>query len=50
MPQMAPMNWMMIFLLTLMLIFFMICLNYFSFYFTPQKKIIHKSTKINWKW
>nr|YP_009727423.1 ATP synthase F0 subunit 8 [Diamesus osculans]QIA46737.1 ATP synthase F0 subunit 8 [Diamesus osculans] len=51
MPQMAPMNWL-ILLIIFMIIFMMFnVLNYFSFKY-PVKKNFNKklSSKLNWKW
>nr|YP_009024415.1 ATP synthase F0 subunit 8 [Massicus raddei]AGO01997.1 ATP synthase F0 subunit 8 [Massicus raddei] len=51
MPQMAPLNW-----LTLYIFFFMIfmlfnMINYYSFFYTVKKDLIKKkSTSLNWKW
>nr|QNP10113.1 ATP synthase F0 subunit 8 [Ochthebius colveranus] len=52
MPQMMPLNWLMLFFF-FSLVFMMInSLNYFSFlYQYPSKKSLNfKMLKINWKW
>nr|YP_009185791.1 ATP synthase F0 subunit 8 [Atrecus affinis]ALO70365.1 ATP synthase F0 subunit 8 [Atrecus affinis] len=52
MPQMAPMNWLMLFL-TLTLIFLLFnSMNYYSFKYNNNKiKFLMKNiSKLNWKW
>nr|YP_010981966.1 ATP synthase F0 subunit 8 [Anotylus gibbulus]UZA61056.1 ATP synthase F0 subunit 8 [Anotylus gibbulus] len=51
MPQMAPMNWLTLFFMFLMVYMMFNTLNYFMFLYTPQNKIYLKLKKqINWKW
>nr|AYN50425.1 ATP synthase F0 subunit 8 [Ceratopus sp. CG351] len=51
MPQMAPMNWISLYILFLFLFIMMIIINYYSFLYTPKSiKTIKKAKKINWKW
>nr|AVN68178.1 ATP synthase F0 subunit 8 [Nocticola sp. JW1 9/1] len=51
MPQMMPMNWIMLFTLTIMMLFLVISLNHS----TPLNKFINNTypqsqSKTNWKW
>nr|ARH55067.1 ATP synthase F0 subunit 8 [Lordithon exoletus] len=51
MPQMAPMNWLMLFLYFTILFLLFNSINYFSFSYTPQSyKLNLKNKLINWKW
>nr|AXS65193.1 ATP synthase F0 subunit 8 [Staphylinoidea sp. 1 KM-2017] len=51
MPQMAPMNWMILFLFFIMIFMLFNSLNYFCFLYTPKSTIAKKKTMyINWKW
>nr|WGL40334.1 ATP synthase F0 subunit 8 [Tomicus piniperda] len=52
MPQMAPMNWLILFTLFTFLFILTMIINYFSFYYSPSYKILKNSmiNKINWKW
>nr|QLY90217.1 ATP synthase F0 subunit 8 [Hydraena gracilis] len=51
MPQMAPMNWLMLFMYFISMFLLMNSLNYFMFLYNPQNKLIKKyNIKINWKW
>nr|AML25848.1 ATP synthase F0 subunit 8 [Staphylinidae sp. BMNH 1274171] len=51
MPQMAPMNWLMLFLMFIMVFMMFNSLNYFCFLYPPQNLLLKKMkiTK-NWKW
>nr|ALO70704.1 ATP synthase F0 subunit 8 [Medon apicalis] len=51
MPQMAPLNWLILFLMIIMIYLMFNFINYYSFMYTP--KISHikpKYSYINWKW
>uniref|UniRef100_A0AAU7GJG9 ATP synthase complex subunit 8 n=1 Tax=Cardipennis shaowuensis TaxID=342701 RepID=A0AAU7GJG9_9CUCU len=51
MPQMAPMNWVSLYIFFSFLLLLLIVFNYYMFLYTPLKmKIIKKEKKINWKW
>nr|YP_006576033.1 ATP synthase F0 subunit 8 [Necrophila americana]ACZ58560.1 ATP synthase F0 subunit 8 [Necrophila americana] len=51
MPQMAPMNWLILFLMFIMVFLLFNSMNYFSFMYPIKKTSSNKSTsKINWKW
>nr|ALO77336.1 ATP synthase F0 subunit 8 [Chirotenon longimanus] len=51
MPQMAPLNWLSLFMFFIVIFFIFNIYNFYSFLPTPPKKIIKKkSTSINWKW
>nr|QNP10074.1 ATP synthase F0 subunit 8 [Ochthebius perpusillus] len=52
MPQMAPMNWMMLFFMFTMIFLMFNTLNYFSFKYIPIQKTNNKKNlkKLNWKW
>nr|YP_010999498.1 ATP synthase F0 subunit 8 [Ochthebius lejolisii]WPM98410.1 ATP synthase F0 subunit 8 [Ochthebius lejolisii] len=52
MPQMAPMNWLMLFMLFITIFMMYSSLNYFSFLYlfnNSYKPMISKN-KLNWKW
>nr|ALO76984.1 ATP synthase F0 subunit 8 [Sternolophus sp. STE01] len=51
MPQMAPMNWIFLFIMFAMIFILFNSMNYFSFKY-PIKSYKHKKLlkKINWKW
>nr|YP_009500782.1 ATP synthase F0 subunit 8 [Popillia japonica]AXA13794.1 ATP synthase F0 subunit 8 [Popillia japonica] len=51
MPQMAPLNWLSLFFLIIIIFLLFNVLNYFSF-LQPLKTQSHNPTikKINWKW
>ncbi|YP_010419960.1 ATP synthase F0 subunit 8 (mitochondrion) [Anopheles nili] len=53
MPQMAPINWLILFVMfSITLVIFNI-LNYFAFFYTPLKtsqSLNIKFNKLNWKW
>ncbi|YP_009271144.1 ATP synthase F0 subunit 8 (mitochondrion) [Sitophilus oryzae] len=51
MPQMAPMNWSLLFIYFIMIFMYSIILNYFSIiYIKPPQKIYNKMPLLNWKW
>nr|YP_009185856.1 ATP synthase F0 subunit 8 [Liogluta microptera]ALO70665.1 ATP synthase F0 subunit 8 [Liogluta microptera] len=51
MPQMAPMNWLSLFLMFIIVFMIFNSLNYFCFLYTPKTMKMEKSTSsINWKW
>nr|ALO70326.1 ATP synthase F0 subunit 8 [Atheta sp. 1 EF-2015] len=51
MPQMAPMNWLMLFFMFIMVFMIFNSLNYFCFLYTPKLSKSSKiSNSINWKW
>nr|YP_010947528.1 ATP synthase F0 subunit 8 [Hesperus amabilis]WGO76431.1 ATP synthase F0 subunit 8 [Hesperus amabilis] len=51
MPQMAPMNWLILFFMFTMIFLLFNCLNYFIFKYPVKSKSLNKkSSKINWKW
>nr|AFQ62210.1 ATP synthase F0 subunit 8 [Hypomedon debilicornis] len=52
MPQMAPMNWLFLFIFFILIFLMFNSLNYFSFIYN-NKSMINKNSKtfnINWKW
>nr|ALO70853.1 ATP synthase F0 subunit 8 [Phloeopora testacea] len=55
MPQMAPMNWLMLFIYTIIIFLMFNILNYYSFFYMFKNMKIYNKTykfnhKINWKW
>nr|ALO70750.1 ATP synthase F0 subunit 8 [Neobisnius villosulus] len=51
MPQMAPMNWLMLFLMFTFIFLIFNSMNYFSFSYKPKSsQSLKKTNKINWKW
>nr|QWB85860.1 ATP synthase F0 subunit 8 [Ulochaetes vacca] len=51
MPQMAPMNWMILFIYFVMIFFMVNIFNYFSFCYLKNKKLMIKDSNCyNWKW
>nr|AEP27537.1 ATP synthase F0 subunit 8 [Larinus turbinatus] len=51
MPQMAPLNWLSMYMLFSMLFLISVIMNYYSFLYTPKIKTSKIKTKtINWKW
>nr|ALO70966.1 ATP synthase F0 subunit 8 [Aleocharinae sp. 4 EF-2015] len=51
MPQMAPMNWLSLFLMFIATFMIFNSLNYFCFLYQPKSFKINKIiSKINWKW
>nr|AJG02507.1 ATP synthase F0 subunit 8 [Tychus niger] len=51
MPQMAPMNWLMLFFMFMMIFLMFNCFNYFNFMKTYKNNLKSKSNlNIIWKW
>nr|YP_010507425.1 ATP synthase F0 subunit 8 [Distenia punctulatoides]UXG19093.1 ATP synthase F0 subunit 8 [Distenia punctulatoides] len=51
MPQMAPLNWLSLFLLFIMIFILFNIWNFFSFKYIPTKTSLESKTlKFNWKW
>nr|ALO76199.1 ATP synthase F0 subunit 8 [Trox sp. TRO01] len=51
MPQMAPMNWLMLFIMFTMIFLLFNSINFFSFTYQPKSIQLKKSmSKLNWKW
>nr|ALO70776.1 ATP synthase F0 subunit 8 [Nudobius lentus] len=51
MPQMAPLNWLTLFIYFTMIFLILNSMNYFSFKYSNMKtSILKKNNKINWKW
>nr|AXS66420.1 ATP synthase F0 subunit 8 [Cucujoidea sp. 32 KM-2017] len=51
MPQMAPMNWIILMIYFIMIFMTFNSINYFNFlYNTKSSKITKKLIKFNWKW
>nr|AXS65733.1 ATP synthase F0 subunit 8 [Staphylinoidea sp. 8 KM-2017] len=51
MPQMAPLNWLSLFIMFIIIYIMFNFLNYYSFsYFTSKNFFTKKINKINWKW
>nr|YP_010999511.1 ATP synthase F0 subunit 8 [Ochthebius subinteger]WPM98436.1 ATP synthase F0 subunit 8 [Ochthebius subinteger] len=52
MPQMAPMNWLILFIMFSMIFMMYSSLNYFSFIylFNKSHNNIKLNNKLNWKW
>nr|ALO71064.1 ATP synthase F0 subunit 8 [Aleocharinae sp. 6 EF-2015] len=51
MPQMAPMNWMTLFFMFIIIFMIFNSLNYFSFMYSPKTSKQEKThSSINWKW
>nr|ALO71228.1 ATP synthase F0 subunit 8 [Trapezodirus sp. 1 EF-2015] len=52
MPQMAPMNWLILFFMFLMILMMFNSLNFFSFFYFKKINLFKnkKIQKINWKW
>nr|ARH53717.1 ATP synthase F0 subunit 8 [Anthobium melanocephalum] len=51
MPQMAPMNWLTLFIMFTMIFLLFNSLNYFSFKYNTKDNNLNKKTfKLNWKW
>nr|YP_010545941.1 ATP synthase F0 subunit 8 [Triplax ainonia]UYG49576.1 ATP synthase F0 subunit 8 [Triplax ainonia] len=51
MPQMAPMNWLALFIYFIVIFMMVNSLVYFSFLYKPKQGKSHKNLlKINWKW
>nr|ALO70352.1 ATP synthase F0 subunit 8 [Atheta gagatina] len=51
MPQMAPMNWLTLFFMFIIVFMIFNSLNYFCFLYPPKSSLKNKSSRlINWKW
>nr|QGX86631.1 ATP synthase F0 subunit 8 [Lepidapion squamigerum] len=51
MPQMAPLNWMVLFNIFIITFMMFNILNYFNFMYLPKSYLIKKSSiKFNWTW
>nr|AYP72675.1 ATP synthase F0 subunit 8 [Cassida sp. EMHAU-15090501] len=50
MPQMAPLNWLNLFFMTIFIIMSISTSSYFSFMFKPKKKLLKGEHLNNWKW
>nr|ARH55220.1 ATP synthase F0 subunit 8 [Thanatophilus sinuatus] len=51
MPQMAPMNWLTLFIMFVIIFLMFNSINYFSFKYPNKTFKINKNTfKFNWKW
>nr|YP_009995470.1 ATP synthase F0 subunit 8 [Ochthebius scopuli]QNP09925.1 ATP synthase F0 subunit 8 [Ochthebius scopuli] len=52
MPQMAPMNWILLFMMFTIIFLMFNSMNYFSFKYNNNNKNIFnkKMSKLNWKW
>nr|YP_010140016.1 ATP synthase F0 subunit 8 [Aulacochilus grouvellei]QQK56315.1 ATP synthase subunit 8 [Aulacochilus grouvellei] len=53
MPQMAPLNWLILFIYFVMIFLFINSMNYYLFYYTPKFFQINKFSHLpmlNWKW
>nr|YP_010491829.1 ATP synthase F0 subunit 8 [Dinothenarus chrysocomus]UWM92615.1 ATP synthase F0 subunit 8 [Dinothenarus chrysocomus] len=51
MPQMAPLNWLILFIMFTIIFLMFNCLNYFSFSYKNKPLTFSKfKNKINWKW
>nr|AFQ62280.1 ATP synthase F0 subunit 8 [Parocyusa longitarsis] len=51
MPQMAPLNWLMLFMFFIMIYLLFNFINYYSFMYSPKISNFKKiNNKINWKW
>nr|QWB85758.1 ATP synthase F0 subunit 8 [Clytobius davidis] len=51
MPQMAPLNWLTLFLFFTFMFLTFNMMNFFSFSYQPKmSKEVKKSIKLNWKW
>nr|YP_009995353.1 ATP synthase F0 subunit 8 [Ochthebius glaber]QNP09769.1 ATP synthase F0 subunit 8 [Ochthebius glaber] len=52
MPQMAPMNWLVLFIMFSIIFLMFNSMNYFSFKYTPINKTMLNTNKfkLTWKW
>nr|AEP27607.1 ATP synthase F0 subunit 8 [Cionus olens] len=51
MPQMAPLNWLNLYFLFILLFILLMVVNYYTMMYTPKIKITKKMDKtLNWKW
>nr|AFU50213.1 ATP synthase F0 subunit 8 [Imatidium capense] len=47
---MAPINWLLILMFTIMVLIMLNSINYFSFKYKPLKTLFKSKKHINWKW
>nr|YP_010175640.1 ATP synthase F0 subunit 8 [Corythoxestis sunosei]QSL98900.1 ATP synthase F0 subunit 8 [Corythoxestis sunosei] len=53
MPQMMPINWIMLFMFFTLIFFYMFIFNYYNFNFSNKlsfKMVNIKKNNLNWKW
>nr|APX40723.1 ATP synthase F0 subunit 8 [Longitarsus rutilus] len=51
MPQMMPLNWLILMIFFIQMFYFFNNMNYYNFLYTPSKKKINKiKISLNWKW
>nr|YP_010688253.1 ATP synthase F0 subunit 8 [Fusoleon stigmatus]WBR65447.1 ATP synthase F0 subunit 8 [Fusoleon stigmatus] len=52
MPQMSPLSWWMLFIYFIILLFLFSLMNYYIFFYTPQKSEMSdiKIKSMSWKW
>nr|AEP27489.1 ATP synthase F0 subunit 8 [Sitona lineatus] len=50
MPQMAPISWLILYFIFILMFFMFIILNYFSFMYTPKIMMKKNEITLNWKW
>nr|APX40801.1 ATP synthase F0 subunit 8 [Phyllotreta tetrastigma] len=51
MPQMMPMNWLILMIYFIMFYYLMVNLNFYSFKYQPETSNISKTNNLNlWKW
>nr|AML25720.1 ATP synthase F0 subunit 8 [Staphylinidae sp. BMNH 1274234] len=51
MPQMAPMNWLLLFFMFIIVFIMFNILNYYCFIYTPKTSMFKKkNSMISWKW
>nr|AXS64904.1 ATP synthase F0 subunit 8 [Curculionidae sp. KM-2017] len=51
MPQMAPLNWTLLYIYFILIFLLIVILNYYMFLYKPSIKITKKKIhSINWKW
>nr|UTD45367.1 ATP synthase F0 subunit 8 [Wallacea dactyliferae] len=50
MPQMAPLNWIVLLIFSISIILALNSINYFLYPLKPQKINLNKKTILNWKW
>nr|YP_010414548.1 ATP synthase F0 subunit 8 [Austrogymnocnemia maculata]URT60714.1 ATP synthase F0 subunit 8 [Austrogymnocnemia maculata] len=52
MPQMSPLSWWLLFIYFILLLAVFSIVNYYIFFYTPQKQdlISLKTKSMNWKW
>nr|APX40788.1 ATP synthase F0 subunit 8 [Phyllotreta hemipoda] len=51
MPQMMPMNWLILMIYFILFYFLTLILNYYFINYQPKKNLINKNNKVySWKW